>query len=311
MLLVSLARMLSILFKSTLMTVAMNNPAATTLLTTTNHSRDSVGLQYVYPVISRRAGGLSVGINVNTNNACNWRCLYCQVPNLSLGGAPTINLPLLEKELRKFLVDVQQGDFYQRFGVPVNQQRIKDIAISGNGEPTSLRQFDETVDLIGRIVQDMAIVPDSKFVLITNGSLIHLPKVQQGLRTLKNYGGEVWFKLDSSTQAGRQLINNAAQPLATHLENLVLAANLCTAKLQICLFTYNNDLTFAANEQQALLKTLQDIKNNTSIDTVMLYTLARPSLQPEAPLLEKLTPAALDIYAETIRALGFYVTVSY
>lgn len=36
-----------------------------------DQSRDSAGLRYVYPVVSRRAGGVSVGINLNVNNACN------------------------------------------------------------------------------------------------------------------------------------------------------------------------------------------------------------------------------------------------
>jgi len=40
-------------------------------LTVTDHSRESAGLTYVYPVLSRRSGGVSVGINLNPNNACN------------------------------------------------------------------------------------------------------------------------------------------------------------------------------------------------------------------------------------------------
>ena len=88
-----------------------------TKLTTNNHATDVVGLTYVYPVISRRVGGLSVGINFNTNNACNWRCIYCQVPDLKLGAAPVLDQALLEAELRFFLNEVLYGDFYERFGV--------------------------------------------------------------------------------------------------------------------------------------------------------------------------------------------------
>jgi hypothetical protein len=62
------------------------------LLKTEDHSRDSAGMRYVYPVVSRRAGGVSVGINLNPNNACNWRCIYCQVPGLTRGGPPPIDL---------------------------------------------------------------------------------------------------------------------------------------------------------------------------------------------------------------------------
>ena len=57
------------------------------LLTTTDHDRDAAALCYVYPVVSRRAGGVSVGVNLNPNNACNWHCAYCQVPNLKRGVA--------------------------------------------------------------------------------------------------------------------------------------------------------------------------------------------------------------------------------
>ncbi len=81
------------------------------LLKTEDHSRDSAGMRYVYPVISRRAGGVSVGINLNPNNACNWRCIYCQVPDLTRGGPPAIDLALLERELDGFLNDAIAGDF--------------------------------------------------------------------------------------------------------------------------------------------------------------------------------------------------------
>ncbi|MCZ7653281.1 MAG: hypothetical protein M5R42_01880 [Rhodocyclaceae bacterium] len=67
-------------------------------LDVTDHSRDSAGLTYVYPVVSRRAGGVSIGINLNPNNACNWRCIYCQVPDLKRGAAPLIDLDRLEGE---------------------------------------------------------------------------------------------------------------------------------------------------------------------------------------------------------------------
>ena len=130
-------------------------------LTTTDHCSDVVGLKYVYPVISRRMGGLSIGINFNTNNACNWRCIYCQVPDLKIGAAPKIDLELLEQELRAFLIDVKEGDFYDRYNVDTDKRIIKDIAIAGNGEPTSLKDFAAAVELIGKIATEAGIFPDS------------------------------------------------------------------------------------------------------------------------------------------------------
>jgi wyosine [tRNA(Phe)-imidazoG37] synthetase (radical SAM superfamily) len=279
-------------------------------LITNNHSRDIVGLKYIYPVLSRRAGGLSIGINFNTNNACNWRCIYCQVPDLTVGSAPKMDFQLLEDELRFFLAIVLHGDFYQQFQVEENQRIIKDIAISGNGEPTSLKSFAKAVELIGRVATEFGVLPNSNYVLITNGSLVHQPKVQAGLKVLKSYGGEVWFKLDSATNEGQAFINNARQSCQSHVENLLLAARNCPTKLQICLVDYDGN-SLSEKEKSAFLNLLTTIKaTNVSVQQVMLYTIARPSLQPEASRLAPLSVEVLDELANDIKLLGFDVSVS-
>ncbi|MGZ4970021.1 MAG: radical SAM protein [Methylobacter sp.] len=280
-----------------------------TKLTTTNHSRDIAGLKYVYPVLSRRAGGLSIGINFNTNNACNWRCIYCQVPDLKIGAAPDLDFQLLEDELRFFLDDVLNGDFYQRFQVDEDNRVIKDIAISGNGEPTSLKDFDKAVALIGRVATEVGVFPQSNFVLITNGSLVHRSSVQNGLKKLKEYGGEVWFKFDSATEEGRALMNNAGQSYQASLDNLLLCASLCPTKVQTCLLDYDKR-GLPLRERNALLELLRGIRaKGCVLKGVMLYTTARPSLQPESGRLERLSIETLNAFADQIRLLGFEVLV--
>ena len=279
------------------------------ILESNNHNRDIAGLKYIYPVLSRRAGGLSVGINFNTNNACNWRCIDCQVPDLKLGAAPEMDFQSLEDELRFFLQTVLQGDFYQRFQVAEHQRVIKDIAISGNGEPSSLKDFTKAVELIGQVATELGVFPDSHYVLITNGSLIHLPKVQDGLKVLKTYGGEVWFKFDSATEQGQTLINNAQQSCQSHINNLILATQCCPTKLQICLLD-DDGKGLTEQEQTALLGLLANIKANTDLQSVMLYTIARPSLQPEASQLAPLSIVVLNGLADEIRRMGFDVSVS-
>src|SRR4030065_502184 len=150
-------------------------------LSTTNHDRDSAALRYIYPVVSRRAGGVSVGINLNPNNACNWRCIYCQVPDLKRGTAPAIDLAVLENELRGFLDELLHGDFMQT-RVPEGAGRINDIALSGNGEPTSSAEFAQVIELIPRVRAEVALPEAVKTVLITNGSLLYRSEVQKGLR---------------------------------------------------------------------------------------------------------------------------------
>lgn len=278
-------------------------------LTVTNHNRNLSGLTYVYPVISRRAGGLSIGINFNPNNACNWRCIYCQVPDLKLGAAPEINLDLLEKELRLLLHDVLHGNFYQQMEVPENQRIIKDIAIAGNGEPTSLSNFDKAVSIIGKITTELEIFSQSHFVLITNGSLIHRDTVQTGLKILHDFGGEIWFKMDSATNEGRALINNSAQTNEAILKNLTLASQLCETKIQICLVDYKKQ-GFLETERIGFLNFLTQIRTSTNIQHVTIYTLARPSHQPEAIDLTAIPVEIMEEFSQEIRALGFDVMVT-
>jgi molybdenum cofactor biosynthesis enzyme MoaA len=282
----------------------------TSKLTTTNHCSDIVGLKYVYPVISRRMGGLSIGVNFNTNNACNWRCVYCQVADLKIGAAPEMDFKLLEDELRFFLDDVLQGDFYDRFQVDEDKRSIKDIAIAGNGEPTSLKEFARAVELIGKVATEVGVFPRSNYVLITNGSLVHQTRIQAGLKILSAYGGEVWFKFDSASEEGRALVNNTAQSCLASVNNLMISSKLCTTKLQTCIFDYD-DRGFSEKEKCTYLDLLKDIKNRgCNLQGILLYTIARPSQQPEAIRLKPISAEILNNLAADIRFLGFDVSVN-
>jgi len=278
-------------------------------LTTVDHNRDSAGLRYVYPVISRRAGGLSVGINLNVNNACNWRCIYCQVPGLSRGAPPPVDLPLLRSELSGFLHEVLKGDFFAT-RVPVGARRLNDIALSGNGEPTSAKEFERVVDLIGEVRRHAGVPEAVKTVLITNGSLMRRKEVLSGITKLAALSGEVWFKLDRATDAGLRLVNNARTGIARVRANLALAAQRCPTWIQTCMFAIDGEEPDAA-EQAAYLDFLRGCAAEPiPLQGVLLYGLARQSLQPEAPRLTPLAPARLEACAQRIRALGIAVKVT-
>lgn len=274
-----------------------------------DHDRDSAGLTYVYPVISRRAGGVSVGINLNTNNACNWRCVYCQVPDLKRGSAPEVDLDKLAGELRGFLRELLQGDFMlQR--VPAEARRLNDIALSGNGEPTSAKDFDQIVGLIGNIMAEFDLIGKIKLVLITNGSLIRRPKVKQGLRHMARLGGEVWFKLDSATADGMRRINGTRQTVQKMRENLCTAAKLCPTWLQTCVFALDG-LPPADAEQDAYLSFIGGVRaEDVPLRGVLLYGLARPSMQPEAARLSALPREWMASFAAKIEARGLAVKLN-
>ena len=283
--------------------------ASSSRLTVTDHSRSSAGLRYVYPVVSRRAGGVSVGINLNTNNACNWRCIYCQVPDLVKGAPPPVDMERLQRELAGFLDQLLHGDFLAT-RVPPEARRLNDIALSGNGEPTSAREFDRVIDLIG-VVRQLVNVPERvKTVLITNGSLMRRLNVQRGVKQLAGLNGEVWFKIDRATDAGLQLVNSARMSMSRVRANLATAVRLCPTWIQTCLFALDGQPP-AETEYQAYLEFLRACKRDgIALHGVLLYGLARQSFQPEASRLTALPPEALESFAQHIRALGLEVKVT-
>ncbi|MHB1092114.1 radical SAM protein [Thiobacillus sp.] len=266
-------------------------------------------MTYVYPVVSRRAGGVSVGVNLNPNNACNWACVYCQVPDLTRGTAPDIDLAQLETELRALLDDILHGEFMQA-RVPEEARRLNDIALSGNGEPTSCRAFSQVIERIGRVMADFALAGKIKLVLITNGSLADRPRVRDGLQKMAALNGEVWFKFDSATASGMRAINQTRIAPDKQFERLAVAARLCPTWLQTCVFALDGAPPSDA-EQAAYLAAVARIRQQQiPVQGVLLYGLARPSMQPQAGRLSALPAAWLDEFADRIRSAGLPVKVS-
>jgi hypothetical protein len=287
----------------------LTEPGAVVILNTVDHDRNSAALRYVYPVVSRRAGGVSVGINLNPNNACNWRCIYCQVPDLVRGTAPPVDLVLLESELRGFLTELLQGDFMQN-RVPEGARRINDIALSGNGEPTSAAEFSQVIALIARVRTELALPETVKTVLITNGSLLHRPEVQLGLRDMAKISGEVWFKLDRASEAGMLKINDTHARMDKVRENLVAATAACPTWLQTCWFALDNEPPSHQDEDDYLTFVDSFLREGHALQGVLLYGLARPSKQREAPRLSALPASVLQDFADRIASLGLPVKIS-
>ncbi|WP_301101771.1 radical SAM protein [Propionivibrio sp.] len=276
------------------------------MLTINDHSRESAGMTYVYPVVSRRAGGVSVGINLNVNNACNWACVYCQVPNLTRGGPPPINLELLEIELRRFLHDATDGDFLLR-NAPPKARRLVDVAFSGNGEPTSAPEFAEAVERVGGVLLEFGLLESVKIRLITNGSLMHRPLVRQGIARIGALGGEVWFKIDRATADGIECVNGVRLTPEKIRESLLLCAELAPTWVQTCYFAIDGEVA-SETEQSAYLELIESVKEK--IKGVHLYGLARPSLQPDASRLSNLSQENFQRFAKRVSSQGTEVVAN-
>lgn len=274
-------------------------------LTTTQHDCDAAGLTYVYAVRSRRVAGVSIGVNLSPNSACNWRCVYCQVPGLSRGRSPRIDLERLEAELDAVLERAARGTLV----APGEDATIRDVAFSGNGEPTTSADFAGAVERVGRVLGRRGL--DLPTILITNGSMMARSSVQDGVRRLAEIGGRVWFKLDRATAAGILAVNGTRVSPAHHLARLRACASLCPTWVQSCFFS-RRGLPPGADEVDAYVGALGRLANEgVPVRGALLYTLARRSEQPEGPELGSLDAAWLEALAARLRAAGIAeVTVS-
>jgi len=272
-----------------------------------DHSRELSGLKYIYSVISRRAGGLSIGVNLNVNNACNWQCIYCEIPNLTRGSPPPIELDVLEDELRFFLHEIIHGDYMEK-NVAIEDRHLKDIAFSGNGEPTSAEEFPQVILIVKKILEEFNLLHKIKIRLITNGSLMHKESVLEGIQVLAKMNGEVWFKVDAALEENSQVINQVNIKPQQAIDRLKRCSEICPTFVQTCIFTIDNKEP-NNKEIDAYIKLIDSAKK--SIKGVHLYGIARPSMQPEAYRLGRVNINVLENIADQLHNNGIESTVSY
>jgi wyosine [tRNA(Phe)-imidazoG37] synthetase (radical SAM superfamily) len=232
------------------------------------HPRHWEHFRFVYPVISRRSHGLSVGINVNPDKRCNFDCLYCQVDRTVPPTVTRFDLAEAERELRELLaMDLSR---YPPFdAVPPEQLRLRDIALSGDAEPTTLPEFSRVIEMIARVKP-----PGCKIVLITDAGGLDRTEVKRGLALMDRNDGEVWGKLDAGTEEYFRRVNRTAIPFTRILNNLAATARARPIVIQSLFFKIHGVGPGAA-EIGAYCQRLKEIGN---IRLVQVYTLARRAM---------------------------------
>jgi wyosine [tRNA(Phe)-imidazoG37] synthetase (radical SAM superfamily) len=266
-----------------------------------SHPRSFQRNRYVYPVISRRAAGLSLGINLNLDRVCNFDCVYCQVDRSLPAQKQTVDLRRLEKELEAAVELATSGRLFELPGfskTPPALRRLNDIALSGDGEPTTYRNFDEVVGICAEVRRRYNL-DTVKLVLITNASMFHRDRVRRGLVILDQNNGEIWAKLDAGTGAYYQTVARSAVPFAKILENLREAARVRPLVIQ-SLFMRIRGEPPPPEEQDAYCDRLVEIiAAGGQIKLVQVHTIARP---PAETWVAPLGDDQLDTLAERVRA---------
>jgi wyosine [tRNA(Phe)-imidazoG37] synthetase (radical SAM superfamily) len=264
-----------------------------------SHPRDFGENHYVYPVVSRRAGGISIGVNLNKDKVCNFDCVYCQVDRSEPGEKEFVEIPRLVEELEAMLELAVSGRIYQqpRFAaIPAPLRRLNDIALSGDGEPTSYRNFDEIAEACAAVRRRGP--ADLKLVLITNASMLDRPRVRRGLEILDANQGEIWAKLDAGTEAYYRRIARSSIPFSKILGNLLDAARARPIVIQ-SLFLRLDGQPPPPEEQEAYCQRLnQIVASGGRIRLVQVHTVARP---PAERCVTSLSDAEVDALAQRVR----------
>lgn len=270
-------------------------------LTVHDHRRELDENRYVYAVLSRRSGGVSIGINLNPDKVCNFDCIYCQVDRSTPGKARGVDLGVLRRELDHMLSLAATEAIYSdlRFGtVPAELRQLKDIAFSGDGEPTTCPTFLETVQLAANLKHEYGL-EDAKLVLITDACYLNKPNVRRALEILDKNQGEIWAKLDAGTEEYYQMINRPNFPLTHVLENILAVAQIRPVVIQ-ALFMQVHGEPPPQTEIEAFCERLNNITaQGGRIKLVQVYTTARA---PAERYVASLSREQVDAISDTVRA---------
>jgi len=276
----------------------------------TQHSRNWRENRYVYPVISRRSRGLSIGVNLNPDKVCNFDCIYCCVDRKVPPAVRTIDMAVLEQELDHMLRLSQTGEVFAH--PPLDQtppplRVLRDIAFSGDGEPTSAQEFPDACRLAVRLLDSRGL-RDVKIVTITNATLLHRPAVREAMAFLDRYNGEIWAKLDAGTERYYRLVERTSIPLQRVLDNILAAGRIRPIVIQ-SLFMRVHGAGPDAAEIDAYVGRLRELlAGGCQIRLVQVYTIARETAEAYvAPLAD----GRLDAIAAKVRAAGLAVETFY
>jgi len=266
-----------------------------------SHPRHFAGSELVYPVLSRRSGGISVGINLSPAKSCTFNCLYCQVARAdgAAGSVRRLSMTTLAAELTETLETVVSGTIYEHSPfsqVPVELRRLNDIALSGDGEPTAADEFVEVCRLCAQTKTRLSLA-GVKIVLITNSSLLDQQRVKAGLEILDKHDGEVWAKLDAGTEEYFKLVNQTDIPFRRIIDNLIETARVRPIVIQSLFFRIDG-VAISADELSAYADRLNEvIASGGKISAVQLYTIAR---KPRDKRVRGLSSRELDRIAEQL-----------
>jgi len=267
-----------------------------------DHRRELDENRYVYAVVSRRARGLSIGVNLNPDKACNFDCPYCQVDRTTPGGPTRVEVADLAAELedllRRAAADLWTTPPFDT--VAPELRRVADIAFAGDGEPTTPSEFPAAARA-AREARDR-LAPGVPLRLLTNATLLHKERVRAALAEFD----ELWCKLDAGTEAYFHVVDGTRLPFQRIIDNLLLIARERPIVIQSLFLTLDGVGPDDAEIGMWVDRLSAIVTGGGRIDHVQVYTVARA---PSDPRCGPLDPKHLEAIAARVRDAGLAAAV--
>ncbi len=240
--------------------------------------RDFLDNRFIYTVISPRARGLSVGVNMNPDRFCNFDCVYCEVNRREPVSETRLDVAAMTAELSRTLELVHSGRIRQRpeyQNLPEELLQLRHVALSGDGEPTFCPNFADAVEAVVHLRASGGF-PFFKLVLITNASGLDRPEIEPGLRLFTSHD-EIWAKLEAGSEDRFQRINKADCTLEKVLGNILALARRRPVVIQ-SLFPAEGSGAPPPAEIEAYVQRLAELKAaGAQIPLVQIYSATRPT----------------------------------
>ncbi len=254
-----------------------------------HHGRQWKAHRYVYAVISRRSRGISIGLNLNPGKTCNFNCVYCQVNRSLPSAVRRVDLKRLAAELDAILQAERNGSLYKDapFDVLTAPERgVRDIAFSGDGEPTAFRRFMEAVRIAADARHHFGL-NSARLVLLTNAACLDRPSVRTALELLDRNNGEIWAKLDAGTEEYFRKVNRTRISLERVLRNILDAAQARPLVIQSLWFRIHGAPP-PDDEIKAYCGRLKDLLSaGGQVKKIQFHTIARDPAEIHASPLSR------------------------
>ncbi|MBN8524640.1 MAG: radical SAM protein [Planctomycetes bacterium] len=266
------------------------------------HARTWRDFRFCYPVVSRRSRGLSLGVNLNPDKACNFDCAYCSVDRTAGSGVrgpgSGVDETAIEAELAALLHMAVSGRIWSEEPfdrTPAHLRRLNDVAFSGDGEPTSYAGFPRMLERAGSLID--AAGARATIVIITNATLFHRPAVRDALVALASRPSEVWAKLDAGTDDWYRAVDRSDVPFQRVLGNLRDLGRLRPLVIQ-SLFCRLHGQMPPQHEIEAWAGRLRWLLDEGArIERVQVYTTARTTAETWATALTEGELSGISVLA--------------